>query len=117
MPKKFFRADARKKLEIQLKFFFACGGPGQASKIPLKNFFACGEPKIPYTIGFKTFFFLIIPVRASRGEKKRKPEKNNYFFQLIIGESAEAKKKWNSEIIINFLAGQPGTPKKVGQQS
>ena len=40
-----------------------------------------------------TFFFLIIPVRASRGERKRKPEKINYFFQLIIGESAEAKKK------------------------
>ena len=27
------------------------------------------------------------------------------------------KKKWILEIIINFLAGQPGTPKKVGQQS
>ena len=48
------------------------------------------------TAKWKTFFFLIIPVRASRGEKKRKPEKNNYFFQLIIGESAEAKKKVDS---------------------
>ena len=27
------------------------------------------------------------------------------------------KKKWILEIIINFLAGQPGTPQKVGQQS
>ena len=63
----------------------------------------------------------LFPNNSSPGQPRWKKNENLKkiinFFNVIIRESAEAKKKWTFEIIINFLAGQPGTPKKVGQQS